>query len=134
MSDPNETAPDIEAFEAMASTAMDALPAAFSRNLGRLVVRVAEIAPPEVLRGLDIADPLELTGLYEGIPLTQQSALDLPDLPPTVWLYRQAILWEWAQRGDVALDYLVTHVLVHEIAHHFGYTDEQIAAIDDWRL
>ncbi len=55
-------------------------------------------------------------------------------MPDEVWLYRRAILDEWAERGDVALDALVAHVLVHELAHHFGWSDEDIARIDDWRL
>jgi predicted Zn-dependent protease with MMP-like domain len=55
-------------------------------------------------------------------------------MPDTVWLFRRAILDEWAARGDVPLDRLIAHVLVHEIAHHFGMSDDDIAAIDDWRF
>ena len=55
-------------------------------------------------------------------------------MPDSVWLYRRPILDEWAERGEVTLSALVAHVLIHEIAHHFGYSDDDIAAIDDWRL
>ena len=60
--------------------------------------------------------------------------MDVATAPDTVWLFRRPILDEWAGRGDVTLSALIAHVLVHEIAHHFGYSDDDIAAIDDWRL
>lgn len=128
------SAPGLDAFEAMADAAWAALPALFRDRVGRLVIRVADFAPSEILDEFGIENPFELTGLYEGIALTEQSHEDAPALPPTVWLYRRAILDEWADRGEVALGHLIKHVLVHEIAHHFGFSDDDIAAIDDWRL
>ena len=77
-------------------------------------------------------DPLELTGLYDGIPVTQKSVTDQPMGPDTVWLFREPILAEWRERGDVELADLVAHVLVHEFAHHFGWSDADIATIDRW--
>ncbi len=127
-------APSLDEFEDMAHATLRELPAPFATRLGRLVVRVADLAAPEVLAELGIDNPYELTGLYEGVTLPMQSSSDLPSVPATVWLYRRAIINEWSQRGDVDLDKLITHVLVHEIAHHFGFTDDEIAAIDDWRL
>ncbi len=98
------------------------------------MVHVADFAEDEVLNELGIEDPFELTGLYSGIALTERSVSDIMTMPDAVWLFRRPILDEWAARGDVALDALIAHVLVHEIAHHFGMSDDDIAAIDDWRL
>lgn len=128
------SAPTIEDFEALARAALRAIPAVFQERLDRLVVRVADYAPSDVLRELGIENPFELTGLYDGTALPHQSVQDPPGPPATVWLFRRPILDEWAERGDVALDALIAHVLVHEIAHHFGYSDADIARIDDWTL
>lgn len=124
-----EHGPDIDA---MAARAMDSLPAPIRTAAEEIVVQVADLPSPEMLADLEIADPLDLTGLYDGIPLTMKSAMDPPGPPDMIWLFRQPILAEWRDRGDVDLQALVTHVLVHEMAHHFGWTDDQIAAIDRW--
>ncbi|MEM7441671.1 MAG: metallopeptidase family protein [Pseudomonadota bacterium] len=118
----------------MAAAAYAALPATFRTHAGNLVIRVADFPPDDVLAEMGAEDPYQLTGLYDGVALTQQSVLDAPSLPPAVWLFRRPILDEWAERGDVALDRLVAHVLVHEVAHHYGFSDEDIAAIDAWWL
>ena len=81
---------------------------------------------------MEIDDPFELTGLYDGIALTQKSVFDQPEGPDIVWLFRRPILEEWIDRGDIALGALVAHVLVHEIAHHLGWSDDDIRAVDDW--
>jgi predicted Zn-dependent protease with MMP-like domain len=70
--------------------------------------------------------------LYDGIPLTEKSVMDQPHGPDTIWLFRRPILDEWADRGDIALGALVAHVYVHELAHHFGWSDAEIADIDPW--
>ncbi|HUF55010.1 MAG TPA: metallopeptidase family protein [Thermohalobaculum sp.] len=127
-------APSLADFEALADRARAALPDVFREMTGALLVRVDDFADEETLAELDIEDPFELTGLYQGVALTEKSVLDVPVEPDVVWLYRRPILDEWVERGDVPLDRLVAHVLVHEIAHHFGWSDERIAEIDDWRL
>ena len=81
---------------------------------------------------MGINDPFELTGLYEGIPLTQKSVMDQPQQPDTIWLFRRPILDEWSGRGDVALGEIITHVYVHELAHHLGWSDDDIATVDRW--
>ena len=86
----------------------------------------------EMLRELGIDDRRDLTGLYDGIPVTEKSVWDMPLQPDTVWLFRQPILAEWRDRGDIDLDDLIAHVTVHEFAHHFGWSDANIAAIDRW--
>ena len=95
------------------------------------VDRAADFAADDLLDELEIEDAFELTGLYDGIPMTQKSVMD-PGGPDVIWLFRRAILDEWVARGDVALDALVAHVFVHELAHHFGWSDGDIAAIDRW--
>lgn len=127
-------APSLADFERIAEAAFLALPDAFRAPCAGLLIRVADFADDETLGEMGISDPFELTGLYDGIALTERSVMDVPTRPDAVWLYRRPILNEWAERGDVPLDRLIAHVLVHEIAHHFGYSDDDIAAIDDWRL
>ncbi len=118
----------------MAAEAFAALPDEMREACEGLAIRVEDFAPHEILDDMGIADPFELTGLYQGIALTEKSVFDPAPMPDEVWLFRRPILEEWIERGDVALDRLVAHVLVHEIAHHFGYDDDRIAQIDDWRL
>jgi predicted Zn-dependent protease with MMP-like domain len=134
MSIVSEIAPSLADFEEMAAAAFAELPGLFRERCAGLILRVADFADEDMLAELGIEDPFELTGLYDGVALTDKSLGAAVQIPDAVWLYRRPILDEWAGRGDVALDALVRHVLVHEIAHHFGITDDEIAAIDDWRL
>ena len=128
------TAPSLADIERIARVAYDALPPKFREPCEGLLIRVADFADDETLAEMGIANAFELTGLYRGIALTEKSVMDVATEPDSVWLYRRPILDEWAERGDVTLAALVAHVLIHEIAHHFGYSDDDIAAIDDWRL
>jgi predicted Zn-dependent protease with MMP-like domain len=125
-------APSLADLDALARGAFAALPAEVRRACDDLLIRVADFADDEVLDEMGIEDPYELTGLYDGAALTDRSVLDQPAGPDAVWLYRRPILDEWIDRGDVALDALVRHVLVHEIAHHLGWSDDDIRRIDDW--
>ncbi|WP_102225453.1 metallopeptidase family protein [Acidimangrovimonas sediminis] len=125
-------APDAEVIEALARAAVAALPAPYRAAAAGLSLRVVDLAPDHILDALKIDDPYDLTGLYDGIPLTEASVADQPQGPQGIWLFRRAILDEWVARGDVALGDLVANVMVHELAHHFGWTDAQIAAIDRW--
>lgn len=128
----NRTAPDLAVIEAMAHETVAAFPPEFGSHAAAVILRVEDFASGEFLEELDIIDPLELTGLYDGIPLTEKSVADPQSFPDTIWLFRRAILDEWASRGDVTLAALVSHVVVHEFAHHFGWSDADIAAIDRW--
>lgn len=124
--------PDLGEIERLARVALDALPDRFAKPAREVTLRVEDFASEAMLSDLGIDSPFELTGLYEGIPLTEKSNFDQPVQPDTIWLFRRAILDEWTDRGDVALGDLVAHVLVHELAHHFGWSDDDIAAIDRW--
>jgi len=123
-------APSLADFEALARAAFDRLPEPFRRLAGEVVFHIEDFADDETLDALGIEDPFELTGLYSGVDMLRRSITD--PLPHTsrVFLYRRPILDEWAARGDVALDRLVEHVLVHEIGHHFGLSDADIEAIE----
>ena len=123
---------DLAHFETVARRTVDAMPVAFRGPAQAVALRVVDWPPPDILTDLDINDPLELTGLYDGIPMTEKSFSDQPEGPDIVWLFRRAIMDEWADRGNVTLAELVAHVTVHEFAHHFGWSDEDIAAIDRW--
>ena len=126
------TAPDAADIEKMALNAIQALPEAFRAPAMAVALRIEDFASDEMLDGLEIENPFDLTGLYEGIPLTEKSVADQPGQPDAIWLFRRPILDEWVHRGDVALGDLVAHVLIHELAHHFGWSDEDIATIDQW--
>ena len=123
-------APSLEDFAALAEAAFAALPKRFRAMAGDLVFRIDDFAADEVLEDLGLEDAFELTGLYQGVDLKRRSILDASPEPARVFLYRRPILDEWAERGDVSLAELVTHVLVHEIGHHFGLSDEDIDAIE----
>ena len=125
-------APDIAQIAALAEAAREALPPAFRDASREVVFRIEDFASDAFLEELDLHDPFELTGLYEGIPLTEKSVSNPQIQPDVVWLFRRPILDEWADRGNVSLAEMVSHVVVHELAHHFGWSDEEIAAIDPW--
>ena len=116
----------------LARAALEALSPQFRKAAGALVLRIVDFAPDEILDAMKIEDAFELTGLYDGIPLTEKSVSDQPVQPDAVWLFRRPILDEWASRGDVTLGDLVANVVVHEVAHHFGWSDDDIASIDRW--
>jgi predicted Zn-dependent protease with MMP-like domain len=126
------TAPGLDMFEALAEAALDALPEPWRKAARQVAIRVEDFAPPDMLSEMEMEDPFELTGLYDGIPLTEKSVMDQPMGPDTIWLFRRPILDEWADRGNVTLREMVGHVLVHELAHHFGWSDDDIASIDPW--
>lgn len=128
----DKPAPDLASFEDMARTAIAALPPAFRPAAQEVALLVVDWPPEPLLREMEIDDPFDLTGLYEGIPLTEKSHFDQPLGPDTIWIFRKPILAEWRDRGDVDLADLITHVVVHEFAHHFGWSDEDIARIDRW--
>ena len=123
-------APDAAAIERLAEQAIAALPELFRRHLDGVVLRVDDFAEEEVLAGFGIEDPFELSGLYTGRPVGEQSSMLSGELPAMIHLYRRPLLDEWAETG-VSLEELVTHVIVHEAGHHFGFSDAEMHAIED---
>ena len=126
----DRTAPTLADFEALAATAWDRLPAEFRKLCGDLVIRVEDFALDEVLDELELESPFDLMGLYQGTDLTRQSVSDVAQAPNMVFLYRRAMLDYWAENEDT-LGVLVTHVLVHEIGHHFGLSDEDMERLEE---
>ena len=123
-------APDIATIEALALAALNRLPAEFRAHLGDVVVRVEDFADDAVLANMGIDDPFSLSGLYHGRPLSEKSSMDSGALPDMIFLYRRPLLDEWAETG-VTLEALVTHVLVHEVGHHFGLSDADMHALEE---
>lgn len=123
-------APNLDVFETLAAAAWERLPAEFRQMCGNVVIRVEDFATDEILDEMGIDDPFSLTGLYQGVSLDRKSVSDVPREPDMVFLYRRAILDEWAEGGE-ELGHLIAHVLIHEIGHHFGFSDEDMGAIDD---
>ena len=124
-------APSLAEIEAMAHDVFGRLPGRFRGLCEGLIIHVDDFPSDEVLDDLGIEDPFELTGLYQGVDLSRRSVLDPSPEPARIFLYRRPILDEWAERGDVSLAELVAHVLTHEIGHHVGLSDEDMAAIED---
>ena len=121
--------PSAAAFEQLAREVLRCLPPPFSDHLADVVLRIAEFASTEQLAAVDIDDPYDLTGLYEGIALTEQSQWDHERLPPVISLFRQPLLAEMEETG-VGFAELVRHVVIHEAGHHFGLSDEDMDALE----
>jgi acetylglutamate kinase len=121
--------PGADDIATMAERALAAIPSPFRDSMRNVSVLVEECADDETLRELDIESAWELTGLYRGIPLTERSVLDPVRQPDQIFLYREAILLEWIETGE-DLYRLVRNVVVHEVAHHFGFSDADIEAIE----
>ena len=114
---------------AMAEAALAAMPPALSAHVKGAAILIEQVADDELLAEMGIEHPWELTGLYRGVPMTGRSVMDTAPLPNTITLYREPILIEWVETGE-DLGRLVASVLVHEIAHHFGFSDADIERIE----
>ena len=123
-------APSAADIERLAEAAIARLPQAFRAHLRNVVLRVEEFADEEVLRDLGIDNEFELSGLYQGRSLDKASSWASGELPPMIHLYRRPLLDEWVETG-VPLEALITHVILHEVGHHFGFSDEQMHAIEE---
>jgi predicted Zn-dependent protease with MMP-like domain len=123
-------APSLAEFEAIAHGAFARLPAKFRARCEGLVVRAEDYPTEEVLASMGIESELDLLGLFQGIGLPFQFESDPMQMPNMVWLYRVPILLYWAEH-DETLGHVITHVLVHEIGHHFGLSDADMDEIEN---
>ena len=122
-------APSLAEMEAMAHEIFERLPRRFRELCEGVIVRVDDFPTDEVLDEMDAASEFDLLGLFQGTGLPHQSTGDIARLPNMIWLYRRPILDYWAEH-DETLGHIIRHVLIHEIGHHFGLSDEDIAAIE----
>ena len=122
--------PSADEIEAIARAAMSGLPEPFASHLGAVVLQVDELGEPELLAELGIDHPLDLTGVYEGIPIGEKSVDAPSQLPDRIRLFRRAILDEWVEEGE-DFEHLIRHILIHEAGHHFGLSDEAMHALEE---
>jgi predicted Zn-dependent protease with MMP-like domain len=122
-------APSLAQFQAIAHAAYEKLPAPFREMTKDVVIRVEEFPTDEVLDSLGIESPFGLLGLYQGVNLARQSVFDVTTMPEMIFLYRRPILDYWAEHKD-SLGEIITHVLVHEVGHHFGLSDDDMERIE----
>lgn len=123
-------APSLDEIEALARAALARLPEPFAAHLAEVRLVVEDFADAETLAALGIDDAFELTGLYEGWPVGEKHSAPSGAMPDRIRLFRSPILDEWIARGDETLEHLVAHVLIHEVGHHFGLSDADIAALE----
>jgi len=124
-------APSAAQMEALARAALARIPEPFAAYLADVVLVIEEFADDQTLRDMGMEDPFELTGLYSGRPVGEKDGFmgELPQ-PDTIHLYRRPLLDEWVDTG-VSLEALVAHVVVHEVGHHFGLSDDDMHALED---
>ena len=122
-------APSLAEFEAIATEAFRRLPVRFRAKCEGMVIRVEDYPTDEVLDAMNIQSELDLLGLFQGVGLPFQSESAPAQMPNMVWLYRVPILLYWAEHEE-PLGAIITHVLVHEIGHHFGLSDDDIFEIE----
>ena len=122
-------APGLDAFETLAREEFERLPEEFRALCVDLVIRVEDFPTDEVLKRMGAATHFDLLGLFEGVGLPFHSVNDVTRMPNMIWLYRRPILDYWAEHDDT-LGAIITHVLIHEIGHHFGLSDPDMEAIE----
>ena len=126
-------APTLEDFETLARQAFEGLPTTFRELVGDVAFTVAEFPEDDVLDQFGMDSAYDLLGLFHGIGLAHASAVPpTGGLPNRIWLYRRPILDYWAEHEDT-LGAVVSHVLIHEIGHHFGLSDDDMDAIEEGR-
>jgi predicted Zn-dependent protease with MMP-like domain len=130
MSGQGPRAPSAQQIEDIARATLASLPPEFAAHLSDVVLIVEDFADDETLNALGIEDPFELTGVYHGRPVGEKSSMESGSLPDRIHLYRRAILDEWVERGE-ALDVLVRHIVIHEVGHHFGLSDDDMHRLEE---
>ncbi len=122
--------PTLDEIEAIARAALAGLPEPFAAHLGSVVLEVQDLADEALLAEMGIDHPLDLTGVYEGVPLSERSVEHSGTLPERIRLFRRAILDEWIEDGE-RLEHLIRHILIHEVGHHFGLSDDDMHALEE---
>jgi predicted Zn-dependent protease with MMP-like domain len=123
------TAPTLEEIEAIAEDALATIPVPLLRHVGNVVIRVEEFPDEETEAEMELESPFDLLGLYRGVDLTRKSVHDLPTDVDMIFLYRRPMLDYWVESGE-DLPHVVRHVLIHEIGHHFGFSDDDMEELE----
>jgi predicted Zn-dependent protease with MMP-like domain len=124
------TAPTLEEIDALARAALASLPADLKQYTTDVVLRVEEFPSEDVCAEMDLETPFDILGLYQGTSLVEKRIDSSGTLPDMVFLYRRPILDYWCETGE-DLAHVVRHVVIHEIGHHFGFSDETMEAIEE---
>ena len=122
--------PTLDEMEDLARAALTLLPELFATHLNDVLLQVEDVADEELLAELGIEHPLDLTGVYEGVPIGERRSGVSGTMPDRIRLFRRAILDEWIEDGE-SLEHLVRHVLIHEVGHHFGMSDEDMHRLEE---
>lgn len=122
--------PSEDDIDAIARRTLQRLPSPFAESLGDIVLRVVPVADAETARQLGLDHPMQLSGLYEGVSLNHRSVEQSGTLPERVTLYTRPILAEWRSTW-FSLEQIVAHIVIHEVGHHFGFSDEDMHALED---
>jgi predicted Zn-dependent protease with MMP-like domain len=122
--------PSADDIYAIARRTMERLPSPFAESLDDVVLRVEDLADMETIDRLELDHPMDLSGLYEGVPLHLRSVEHSGTLPDRITLYTKPILAEWSRNRE-SIDRLVAHIVIHEIGHHFGFSDEDMHALEE---
>ena len=124
-----DRAPSLAEIEAIADVAFQQIPAVLRDRVTGVMIQVVDFPDEEVVAEMGLESPFELLGLYSGSDLTQKSVNDVPQAIDMIFLYRRPMLDYWAEE-DLTLEELVRHVLIHEIGHHFGLSDDDMEALE----
>jgi predicted Zn-dependent protease with MMP-like domain len=122
--------PSLADFEEMAARAFAQIPAVFRERCQGVAIRIENLPAPDVVKEMELESPYDLLGLYHGVALPFKSVLDPGGQQDMVFLYREPILAYWRAEGGILQD-IVTHVLVHELGHHFGFSDDDMHLIEE---
>ena len=122
--------PSVAMIDAIARATLGALPEPFAGHLHGVVLRIEELADAETLAALEIDHPLDLTGLYEGVHIGEKESGAPGAMPDRITLYRRAILDEWVEEEEDFAT-LIHHIVIHEVGHHFGLSDDDMHALED---
>lgn len=115
--------------DAIARRTLAGLPSPFRESLGEIVLEIEAVANPDTARSLGLRHPMQLSGLYQGVPLNRQSVQQSGVLPEKVTLYSRPILAEWRETR-FSLEQIVSHIVIHEVGHHFGFSDDDMHALE----
>ncbi len=126
----SQTAPTIADIQALAEQSILSIPEKFRAQARNIVVQVLDFPDKETEREMGLGSPFDLLGLYVGVALTEQSVTQPSTEPDIVYLFRRPLLDYWCETGE-DLAALVSHVLIHEIGHHFGYSDDEMDALQE---